>query len=72
MNNKQKYEETKKRLHELLSKLKPIECMGFKCRYAFPDEYNWAECEQDLKGYIVSFGKIEGKIICPFFIEKEL
>jgi len=58
------------KLSEKIAKLQPIECMGFKCQHAYPDEYSCAECEQDLKGYIISFGEIENKITCPYYIEK--
>lgn len=53
------------------SKLKPIKCMNFKCKYAFADEYNWPECQQDIRGYIISFVERENRIICPYFEMRE-
>ena len=63
---------TNDKIQKMLSRLKPIQCMGFKCKYAYPDEYNWAECEQDLRGYIISFVEKEERIVCPHYKEKDM
>jgi hypothetical protein len=67
MSKDYKDSDTYKKFQELISKLKPIQCMAFKCQHAYPDEYNWPQCEQNLRGYILSWAERDDTVICPFY-----